>query len=248
MAALAGYPPPVTAAAAAVPADAAGGGLAEGLVSAVAGGAGVGPEQDVAAYLRQSLLPVLGPAIEQLLHHIHDSGELQRALKELAAAEKQRSQRKSAQAADAAIDRASKEAAEDAAKRDSSSLEEAASSSEKDGSPRSARPRRNSRGDASARPGSKGRQEPAQEEEAELFDPLVWLSERLRESAAGPTELYRERIEQRVIQHISESEKAILEGNEEEGSAAVASPVPPKPPGEEEPAASAQGGQGAGPL
>ncbi|CAK0832914.1 unnamed protein product, partial [Prorocentrum cordatum] len=198
MAALA--PPPGREAAAA---GTAGGGLAEGLVSAVE--AGVGPEQDVAAYLRHSLLPVLGPAIEQLLHHIHDSGELQRALKELAAAEKQRSQRKTAQASEAAADRA---AAEDRAALDGSPPEEAAATGEKGGSPRTSKGRRSSRGDASARPNSKGRQsqEPPpqeeKEEEVELFDPLVWLSERLRESAAGPTELYRERIEQRVIQHI----------------------------------------------
>lgn len=243
MAALAGAPPPGPAAGGA-PESTAGAGLADGLLNAVAGGAGVGPEQDVAAYLRHSLLPVLGPAIEQLLHHLHDSGELQKALKELAAAEKQRSQRKSTQAVEVPMDRV---ITEDPAKRDSASLEEAASSSEKDGSPRSAsgvKQRRSSRGDASARPRSNGREEPPQEEEAELFDPLVWLSERLRESAAGPTELYRERIEQRVIQHISESEKAILEGNEEEG--VVASPAPPKPLGEEEPAAGALGGQGAG--
>lgn len=40
-------------------------------------------------YLHGSLLPALGPAIEQLLHHIHESGELQRALQERAEAERQ---------------------------------------------------------------------------------------------------------------------------------------------------------------
>ena len=57
----------------------------------------------------------------------------------------------------------------------------------------------------------------------DAFDPLAWLSEKLRESAAGPTSQYREQIEQRVRQQIAAAEAALLEEAEEgeEGGAGV---------------------------
>merc|ERR1719359_842487 len=51
--------------------------LAEQLVEAASA---VSPTDDAKGYVQQTLLPVLGPAIEQLLHHVAESGELQRAL------------------------------------------------------------------------------------------------------------------------------------------------------------------------
>mmetsp|Transcript_75053 Transcript_75053/g.140020 ORF Transcript_75053/g.140020 Transcript_75053/m.140020 type:complete len:314 (+) Transcript_75053:54-995(+) len=42
----------------------------------------ISPQEDVREYLGQMVLPTVGPAIEQLLHHVHESGELQKALKE----------------------------------------------------------------------------------------------------------------------------------------------------------------------
>merc|ERR1719321_969776 len=45
----------------------------------------ISPSEDVRAYLEQTLLPVLSPAIEKLLHHAHENGELQEALKGLEA-------------------------------------------------------------------------------------------------------------------------------------------------------------------
>lgn len=52
----------------------------------------ISPLEDVRGYMKAGLLPVLGPAIEDLLHHTWDSGELQkklRALKEKADQESQ---------------------------------------------------------------------------------------------------------------------------------------------------------------
>lgn len=184
------------------------GSLAEGLVQAVSSSGGVGPEEDVAAYLQGCLLPTLAPVIEQLLHHVHESGELQRALKEMAAAEKSRA---------TASRRGADSSGIDAAKGDRASSEDAG---ESDKSPSNKRGRGGRHG-SEARPSgskdpSKGPKE--EEEEVDAFDPLIWLSERLRESASGPTDRYREQIEKRVIQSISEAEKAILEGNEDESA------------------------------
>merc|ERR1712232_39098 len=51
--------------------------LSEALLSA---SAAVSPHEDARGFVSQTLLPVLGPAIEQLLHHAHETGELQKAL------------------------------------------------------------------------------------------------------------------------------------------------------------------------
>merc|ERR1712216_943679 len=51
--------------------------LAEQLIDAASA---VSPTDDAKGYVQQTLLPVLGPAIEQLLHHVAETGELQRAL------------------------------------------------------------------------------------------------------------------------------------------------------------------------
>lgn len=63
-----------------------GDGLAADLCSAVS--AAVCPKEDVKGYLEAVLLPALGSAIESLLHHIHESGELRRALHEQRDAER----------------------------------------------------------------------------------------------------------------------------------------------------------------
>merc|ERR1712039_1126018 len=40
-------------------------------------------------------------------------------------------------------------------------------------------------------------------DEPPAFDPLIWLSEQLRRSALGPTDKYRDQIEQRVMEQIN---------------------------------------------
>merc|ERR1719217_253625 len=54
-----------------------GAGLAEALLNSAAA---VSPNEDARGYVQQTVLPVLGPAIEQLLHHVAETGELQRSL------------------------------------------------------------------------------------------------------------------------------------------------------------------------
>merc|ERR1719217_1717188 len=54
-----------------------GAGLAEALLNSAAA---VSPNEDARGYVQQTVLPVLGPAIEKLLHHVAENGELQRAL------------------------------------------------------------------------------------------------------------------------------------------------------------------------
>merc|ERR1719217_2061571 len=54
-----------------------GAGLAEALLNSAAA---VSPNEDARGYVQQTVLPVLGPAIEQLLHHVAETGELQRSM------------------------------------------------------------------------------------------------------------------------------------------------------------------------
>mmetsp|Transcript_23378 Transcript_23378/g.48660 ORF Transcript_23378/g.48660 Transcript_23378/m.48660 type:complete len:257 (-) Transcript_23378:156-926(-) len=212
--------------------------LAAGLCDAVGGVVSVSPHEDVRAYLQQTVLPVLGPAIEKLLHHIHESGELQRVLRERAAAEHEQRRRPS-------------ERCSELKKSDSAGLSPGdADSPAKEPSGRQRRPSivvQPSGPDESPssntqtptqEPPSRGRRPSSltQQEEAlaaatqamaqdsspshgdapavvepPVFDPLVWLSEQLRESALGDTAEYREQIEQLVMEQISASEAAILE-------------------------------------
>jgi len=214
--------------------------LATGLCNAV-GQAIPSPHEDVRAYLQQTVLPVLGPSIEALLHHIHESGELQRALRERAAAEHEQRRRPS------------EHRGSELKKCDSATL--SGGDAESPTKEPSGRPRRPSivvhssgpdespssttQTPTTQEPTSRGRRPStmmSQEEAASaalasaaaqdstpthgdspavveppVFDPLVWLSEQLRESALGDTAHYREQIEQLVMEQISASEAAILE-------------------------------------
>mmetsp|Transcript_5344 Transcript_5344/g.14476 ORF Transcript_5344/g.14476 Transcript_5344/m.14476 type:complete len:196 (+) Transcript_5344:83-670(+) len=174
-----------------------GSGLAAGLCESVGNAAEkaqASPHEDVRGYLQQTLLPILGPAVEQLLHHIHESGELQRALREKAEAE-----------------RAARRLE---ARRNTSAEKEAAAIAGAAGAPAEAPPQDAAAADAQS-----------EADGPEPFDPLAWLSERLRESAAGPTSQYTEQIQQRVRQQIAAAEAALLEEAEEEEGGAAAKPV-----------------------
>merc|ERR1712060_688606 len=52
--------------------------------------------------------------------------------------------------------------------------------------------------------------------ETDSFDPLLWLSERLRESVSGPTDHYRDQIEERIVQQFIEEAKAAAALKEED--------------------------------
>mmetsp|Transcript_67317 Transcript_67317/g.173332 ORF Transcript_67317/g.173332 Transcript_67317/m.173332 type:complete len:215 (-) Transcript_67317:83-727(-) len=186
----------------------AGGKLAAGLLDSVGTATQqVSPHEDVRGYLQQTLLPSLGPAIEQLLHHIHESGELQRALREKAEAERQ-ARRLEARRLEA-------RRSTQGASHDGAATGGTATPGEKTPTGGESMPPMQ---DAAA-----AEQQAAAESETvaepEAFDPLVWLSEQLRKSAAGPTTQYREQIEQRVRQQIAAAEAALLEEGEEEAEA-----------------------------
>lgn len=188
----------------------------------------ISPVEDVRGFLQQELLPVLSPAIEQLLHHIHESGELQRALREKAAAEqemrRQRPRRPSIQLTPG------EEEAFNAAGQQTPT---------QDPLPQKERGRRKSVGkpdldEVKSRRHSVGKGKEVEEASAvaaaaaaaaaadtasneptevmeSRFDPLVWLSEQLRKSARGPTEHYRDEIEQLVLEQIARQEAAAAE-------------------------------------
>jgi len=162
----------------------------------------------------------MGPAIEQLLHHIHESGELQKALRERTSAE-QHETRKSVRPE--AKQRGYSEQSTGAGghgeaptmtRRPSLSQKEHRQAASHDESPALASP---TAGGAEADNGQEAAEEPLG------FDPLIWLSECLARSATGPTEQYRDHIEERVLAHIHALE-ALEErqGEEEEAAAAAA--------------------------
>jgi hypothetical protein len=252
------------------------------------------PEEDVRSFVQETLMDVLNPAIEQLLHHVHESGELQRALREKAAEEKLLQQQRDRRQSNAGMPPGGGEAGGNG---DSGhpphhreSLEGnrpsavAAGLQEIPGSPRTkakgggvgsprgkpgqeSQPavhrnqtepvpppekqpaihrRRTSRTGKDLGIGKHGEKddekraatptaaeaaEAAIAEEKDRFDPLLWLSERLREAATGPTERYREQIEKLVQEQISKTEAASAEFAAEGGGEDVAIVADADPPG-----------------
>jgi hypothetical protein len=225
------------------------------------------PEEDVRSYVQETLMTVLNPTIEQLLHHVHESGELQRALREKAAEEKALQQQRERKASNPSAP--AQEAGGNGGEHHRESLDSMVGASPQGGgqaqdsgaaanSPRAKKPSGNNGGSpraggpspqqhgtpvqptapAEAKPylhrrrtsrtgkdlglkhGEKEEEraktptaaeqaEAAVTEEKDRFDPLLWLSEKLREAATGPTDRYREQIEKLVQEQISKSEVAI---------------------------------------
>eukprot|EP00746_Dinoflagellata_sp_MGD_P000184 gnl/MRDRNA2_/MRDRNA2_100328_c0_seq1.p2 gnl/MRDRNA2_/MRDRNA2_100328_c0~~gnl/MRDRNA2_/MRDRNA2_100328_c0_seq1.p2 ORF type:complete len:179 (+),score=57.43 gnl/MRDRNA2_/MRDRNA2_100328_c0_seq1:91-627(+) len=141
------------------------------------------PSEDVRAYLEQTLLPVLSPAIEKLLHHAHENGELQEALKQL----EQRTATKKPVKGKAEGEEAQ------------SDMNTAESSS-------------------------------ATSAEAAGFNPLVWLSDHLRQFAKEPSGKYREQFEQRVAElQRRDQQDEEEEGAETKAAGTAATPTAPTP-------------------
>lgn len=186
----------------------AGDNLAAGLCDAAAVAS---PSEDVDLYLQQSILPCLGPAIEQLLQHLHKSGELQRALREKAEAERQQ-QRLEAKAARKADAIARGELTSD--------RESVASPMESPTAGSMSRPPiSRSTSTFSATPKEDLEEEDVEEEGLRGFEPLAWLAERLQQAAASPPGQYREQVEQLVRAKLEEEAAAAI------AAAAVASAV-----------------------
>mmetsp|Transcript_118458 Transcript_118458/g.230585 ORF Transcript_118458/g.230585 Transcript_118458/m.230585 type:complete len:229 (+) Transcript_118458:27-713(+) len=173
-----------------VPAESCGGteALAVGLCNAVE--AIVSPYEDVSGYLGQAVLPCLAPAIVELLHHVHESGELQRALQERAAEEQEQRRRS----------KESKEEERGVSRQQSIFIEEPMGLTPSP--PRSAgpQPQAPQPQDDGAAAGSEDAEEPAG------FDPLEWLAERLRKDARGSAGAYREEIQRIVMEHMANTD------------------------------------------
>lgn len=217
------------------------------------------PHEDVCGYLQATVLPVLGPALEQLLHHVYESQELQRALRE-------RAEQEARPAAPASARRpsASNEPRPAASNEPRPTASDQLSRTVSAGMPAPPQSTTDEQSDVSKGvvhetstlsgaeegtvcsgltgaegPGAvddtpepagpaplSGEEDPGaidDDPEPVGFDPLLWLSERLREHAKGPVDQYRELIEQRVRERLAEEEEeeeaaaaAKLGGDEEE--------------------------------
>mmetsp|Transcript_62947 Transcript_62947/g.99888 ORF Transcript_62947/g.99888 Transcript_62947/m.99888 type:complete len:215 (-) Transcript_62947:39-683(-) len=174
--------------------------LAEQLVEAIS------PYEDVRGYLQQTVLPTMGIAIEDLLHHVHASGELQRVLR------KDTDEKRSAPRR---IEEIPEE--QEVVKKTSSrkpSLNGGGSSmslGKEDGT--------SSMGMASAsmsatlgrRPSNVSEPVPPvipESPEEVKFDPLIWLSERFKKDATQDQSQFRAKIKERVLLQIKALEAA----------------------------------------
>lgn len=214
----------------------------------------VSPDENVRAYLQNTVLPVLGSSIEELLHHVHASKELERALRERAEKEGL-SRRKESKEDRASETREGRRATNSAEANEASKSTSHAKGDDENGPPASATKQndghtqgqshrhghskekaskekagkekenrdshsnRDSHADdahpsstaANNNPGSafgdSATELSAGADAADHFDPLIWLSGRLRQAAAGPTERYRDKIEKRVIDQIAMEEE-----------------------------------------
>mmetsp|Transcript_9335 Transcript_9335/g.17233 ORF Transcript_9335/g.17233 Transcript_9335/m.17233 type:complete len:203 (+) Transcript_9335:75-683(+) len=163
--------------------------LASGLCDAAAT---ISPYEDVRGYLQQTVLPALGPAIEELLHQVHSSGELQRVLRKETEAERKIQRKPSETPVEA----------ESSEKKHSASGSRKPSLTAGEGSQIL---RRFSNASEMAEKAPHAAQEIAAEESR--FDPLVWLSDCLQQSATGDAS-FRDQIRERVIQQIKAAEAA----------------------------------------
>lgn len=187
------------------------------------------PYEDVRGYLQNSVLPALGPSIEELLHHIHTTGELQRALRERADAErqarKQEAKNTAAKNADAPPTTPAEAQTPGSAagpppgsageRKEPSTAASATPSVETTQQQESAS---NAAAPASAAPDDTEAGLTSETDEALTFDPLMWLSDHLRQSAAGSTSKYRDQIEESVrrqMEAAAAAAKATVEADEE---------------------------------
>jgi len=203
-----------------------GGNVAAGLCDAISQ---LSPQEDVSAYLQQALLPALGPAIEQLLHHIRETGELQRTLRERARQEQQ-GRRRSSKNPSPGPEQAKPPSEGGAAVPAPPGCGGAAAGSAgtEGGGPGGLDRQRSRHGslmEPAAAPdpasplggGSAAAVAPMPSMElasggleADSFDPLLWLAERLQQSAAGPSDRYRDQVEERILQQFQEEAAAAV--------------------------------------
>lgn len=226
----------------------------------------ISPHSDVRGYLQQTVLPSVNSAIEALLHHVHESGELQAALRERAEREAIMLREEKAEAkrrdshshingtpaaehshseksphghshADELHGKEGKEGKESKEHREGKEGKDGRDkdrNTEKDKDKEKDKDRereaKDGRGDKPADTEADAESAPA---EPEGFDPLIWLAEQLRQSARGPTDQYRDKIEQRVNEYIQTLEESQPEECEEDKEETGSVNVEAAPPGSE---------------
>lgn len=195
-----------------------GGGQGAALSSALADV--ISPNEDVRKYLQATLLPVLGPALEKLLHHVHDSGELQEALRSLEGGQSGKGSRAAKRGGDdkAQPEKAPTPSGKDEKDEKAGAAAATAGTPAQEGAPAvspSPAPGSDGGAGAAAEPGGSA----GTESIVPAFDSLVWLSDHLRQFSTGPMHLYREHFEARVADIVrrQQEEAEEAEADEEEG-------------------------------
>lgn len=168
--------------------------------------AAIHPDEDVQMYMQKFLLPALTPALEALLHVVSERGELPPE-------EKEKDKKDEKRGGSGAAGGEEKKSEEKKPKKKSKKLQEA--QEDEDGAPES----------------EGGGEEGSQ---AEKFNPLLWLSEKLRESATGRRykEQFEERMEELRRKREEEAEAAKKAAEEAEAAAAAAMAESTEPAGE----------------
>lgn len=178
------------------------------------------PDEDVREYLQRHLLPFVVPAIDKLLHHVAETGELQRALKQLENEKPQRKARLSAQTSEHLVrshsshshtshrerrDKEHKEGHKDKEHKEKEHRDKDHNHRDKDCNDREFR---DSKDWKDSKDGTTSECESLvgtpHGDDIELslapFDPLTWLADHLVRFAQGPTEHYRPAIDQRIAE------------------------------------------------
>lgn len=168
----------------------------------------VSPNEDVREYLQATLLPSLGPAIEKLLRHVHETGELQRALTKLDSdgRPKPPPQPSTEKSADAAVhgkkgtEHSPEKKGHDSSGPATPQVRPDSGSEKNHGKvPAVALEKAAAAGEGPQT--SKSDDSGFSTENVEnAFDPLIWLSEYLQQFATTPPEQYREQIQGRIVE------------------------------------------------
>lgn len=176
--------------------------LAEQLVEAIS------PYEDVRGYLQQTVLSTMGIAIEDLLHHVHASGELQRVLRNT---DERRSAPRRVEEMPEEQEVVKKTTSRKPSLNGGAGGSSSMSLGKEDGS--------GSLGMASAsmsvalgrRPSNASDPVPPvipESPEEVKFDPLIWLSERFKKNATQDQSQFRAKIKERVLLQIKALEAA----------------------------------------
>lgn len=181
------------------------------------GGKPISPNEDVREYLQATLLPSLGPAIEKLLRHVHETGELQRALTKLDSDGRPKPPPQPSTEGGAHGKKGSEHSPE---KRGHDSSGPATPQVRPDSGSEKNHGKVPSVALEKVVAASEGPPTHKSEEDENAFDPLIWLSDYLQQFATTPPEQYRDQIRSRIVElrQIRDEEEAARLAAEEEAA------------------------------